>query len=478
MTVMPVENPVPLRPPSVIDRAAAREQGRSRRRSVGRSKLAGLSTGDRDPVGHLREQNADRVAELVPLRMQRMLADPFAFYRGTAGLMALDLSDAPSSGVHVAACGDAHLSNFGFYASPERTLVFDLNDFDEAAIAPWEWDVKRLVASVVIGGRQAGYAEDDIARVSLAAVGGYARTLRQLANLSPAERYFMHYNTDLAFTNLSKEGRRAMRRATAAAEKRTGARAVRRTTERAENGRLRFIDRPPTMVRFTPLQAATAGGRASAADEVQITDLFAQYRATVNIDIELMLAQYEPTDLARRVVGVGSVGTRCYLQLLEGPDGDALVLQVKEAGTSVLARYGNIAQGPRITAGVAKWGDGSRVVGMQRVLQAASDPFLGHFRGPGRDYFVRQFNDMKGSIDMADLPLQAFDDYVQACAVVLGRAHAQSPTAAQVVGYIGEPDTAAHAILDWSLAYAEISRSDFEAARAEFADLLAPAAAD
>jgi len=277
----------------------------------------------------------------------------------------------------------------------------------------------------------------------------------------------MHVNLDLARSRMTKSGRRVLASAEEGARKRTGERTLRRVTERGEDGRLRFVEREPVMLRLGPDEIAEASGGEPAA---AITDLFRAYRRTVGIDIDTVLSQYRPTDLARRVVGVGSVGTRCYVQLLEGADGDALILQVKEAGPSVLARYGGIAQTSRIERGISEGGEGSRVVGIQRVLQAVSDPFLGWFRSNGRDYYVRQFKDMKGSIDLDGLPLDAFSDYVEACAIVLGRAHAQSPTAGEVIGYAGRKDTAARAILDWSLAYAELSLADFEAVRVAFAD--------
>ena len=220
------------------------------------------------------------------------------------------------------------------------------------------------------------------------------------------------------------------------------------------------------MVRVDPEGVVSEGGQS-------IAELFRQYRGSVGVDIDTVLAQYAPADLARRVVGVGSVGTRCFLQLLHGADDDALVLQVKQAGRSVLDEHGAVTQTPRIAEGVAAHGEGFRVVGMQRVLQAVSDPLLGYLRANGRDYYVRQFHDMKGSIELEGLPLDAFDDYVRACAAVLGRAHAQSTTARKVAGYIGRSDAAARAILDWSLGYAELSAADFAAARAAFADDLA-----
>jgi uncharacterized protein (DUF2252 family) len=447
----------------VIGRTESRELGRNRRKVVGRRALATLDVAsDRDPIDHLRAQNDDRVPELVPLRMQRMLANPFAFYRGTAGLMAADLARSPSSGIPVASCGDAHITNFGFYASPERRLVFDLNDFDEAAVSPWEWDLKRLVTSVIIGGRHAGYRSEDIAATADATVRTYASALRSNAEHSALDRYYTHLSSEFANQRMSKQGRSAAKAAIAAAQRRTGVRAIERLTERASDGALQFIERPPTMERITIEQAHAAGGPKQG--DGNVGALFQQYRDSVPIDIDVMLSQYVPRDLARRVVGVGSVGTRCYLQLLTGADDDALVLQIKEAGPSVLRKQGGIRQPARLDAGIKRHGHGFRVVGMQRILQAVSDPFLGYLRGPNRDYYVRQFHDMKGSLELEGLVYDAFHDYAQGCAAVLGRSHAQSFTAGQVVGYIGDPASAASAIVDWSEAYADLSQRDFDRA--------------
>lgn len=460
---MPLDAPDLLRERAHFSRAEARELGKSLRRVIARSELAEHRPAVRDAVAHLREQNASRVPELVPVRMQRMLASPFAFYRGTAGLMALDLGRDPHSGILVASCGDAHISNFGFYASPERQLVFDLNDFDEAAVAPWEWDVKRLITSVIVGGRAAGYDEGAVEAIAGRAFAQYVSVLRRMVQLSPSDRYFMHLNVESSRRQLSRDGRKVLGAALAAAERRTSLRAIRRTTERNADGKLQFVENAPTMVRFH-LDEATALNGAERAESVHA--LFGSYRDTVSIDVDTVLAQYEPTDLARRVVGVGSVGTRCYLQLLQGADEDALLLQVKEAGESVVSQYGRIPQPARITEGVAAHGEGFRVVGLQRVLQAVSDPFLGHLQANGRAFYVRQFHDMKGSVELDGLPLDAFSDYVVACAGLLGRAHAQSPTAGQVIGYIGTATIASRAIVDWSIAYADRSLSDFETASA------------
>jgi uncharacterized protein (DUF2252 family) len=400
------------------------------------------------------EQNADRVQELVPLRMARMLENPFAFYRGTAGLMALDLSDDPHSDLQVICCGDAHISNFGFYASPERRLVFDLNDFDEAAGAPWEWDLKRLVTSAIIGGRHAGYEETSVEGTAREAVKSYTFTLDKLSKLSPADRYFMHSGGPYSRRRLDKSAQDALDAAVKAAERRTSERAIKRTTERGPDGKLRFTENPPTMAHVQTETAET------------LETLVGRYRTTVGVDIELVLRQYEPLDLVQRVVGVGSVGTRCFLHLLAGADDDLLLLQVKEATESVLVKYGKVPQAPRIAQGVEELGNGYRVVALQRILQGVSDPYLGYLRTNHRDFYLRQFHDMKGSIELEGLDPDAYRAYVAACASLLARAHAQSPAAIEIVGYIGKSDATADAILRWCYAYTDQSLRDYHALRA------------
>jgi len=445
-------------------RRDARAIGRDVREPTPRRELGKLTATTRDPVEHLIEQNADRVQDLVPLRMARMLESPFAFYRGTAGLMALDLSDDPHSGIRVIACGDAHISNFGFYASPERRLVFDLNDFDEAAAAPWEWDLKRLVTSAIIGGRHAGYDEAAIEEVAREAVHSYTFTLDKLTKLSPAHRYFMHSGGPYARERLDKTAQRALDDAVKAAERRTAERAIKRTTERGPDGKLRFIENPPTMMHVE----RDAGEPLDA--------LVDRYRSTVGVDIELVLSQYEPLDIVQRVVGVGSVGTRCYLHLMGGADNDLLLLQVKEATESVLVKYGKVAQPPRIESGVEDLGNGYRVVALQKILQGVSDPYLGYLRANHRDFYLRQFHDMKGSIELEGLDVGAYRAYVAACASLLARAHAQSPTAIEIVGYIGKSDAAAEAITRWSYAYADQSLRDYKQLRAAADDGRVPVA--
>ena len=454
---MPIDSPhTQMREDALLSRADARALGRSRRASTPREALAQRSTATRDAVAHIEEQNADRDQDLVPLRMERMLANPFAFYRGTAGLMALDLAQDPHTGIMVAACGDAHISNFGFFASPERKLVFDLNDFDEAAVAPWDWDLKRLITSVIVGAIHAEYSEREIRKAARRSVRAYRRSLESMVESSPLERYYMHGNIDFARSSLRPEARAVLKDAIKAAQKRTATRAIRRTTEMGADGVLRFVEQPPTM---------THASLDNLGDGESVPELFAHYRDTVHIDVDTVLAQYAPTDLVRRVVGVGSVGTRCFLQLLQGADGAALLLQVKQASPSVLQRYGGIEQPTRITEGIAAHGEGFRVVGLQRILQAVSDPFLGHLRRGDRDFYLRQFHDMKGSIELEGLGFAPFLDYAEACGGMLARAHAQSPTASQIIGYFGRADTAADAIVEWSFAYADQSLRDFETLR-------------
>lgn len=440
-----------IRPAS---RAEQLEMGRAMRKVSPRSSLAARNPTTRDPITHFELDNADRLQDLVPLRYGRMLESPFAFYRGAAGLMALDLGEDPSSGIPVLACGDAHIANFGFYASPERRLVFDLNDFDEAAIAPWEWDVKRLITSVIIGGFDNGHDKDKIRASAHAVVAAYADSLGAMVQQSPIERYFVQPNIEEHSAQLSKNIRDVLKQSVKAANKRTSERAVKRTTERDAAGRLRFIEQSPRMTHL------------GSVDGADVERLFGEYRASVRFDIASVLAQYRPTDTVRRVVGVGSVGTRCALQLLEGADDDTLVLQVKQARKSVLSRYGGFVQPKRLVDEVSRIGQGARVVNGQRLLQAVSDPFLGHIRFEGDDFYLRQFHDLKGSVEINELDEDGLHDYAILCATLLARAHSQSPLSVEVVGYIGRSTTVAEAIVEWSFSYADQSLADYRALEA------------
>jgi len=398
---------------------------------------------DRDPLAILEAQNETRLPELVELRMQRMTSSPFAFYRGTAAIMAADLADDPNTGISIVSCGDAHITNFGLYASPQRTLLFDLNDFDEAAEAPWEWDVKRLVTSVVVAARDAGYGADVARSTASKAALGYRTSLQQMMTLPVIERFYRSAAVKHLRKRTSGETRQMIDRAVAQARKRTSNQAVARMTAVGADGIRRFVDAPPLLTRL------------SADEQVQLLHLFDEYRATVPPDIALLVSQYDITDIALRVVGVGSVGTRCFVLVLSGPAGDALILQVKEAEASVLETWGEHPD-------EAHSHHGARVVDNQRILQAISDPFLGYITGPtGRNFYVRQFRDMKGSVELAGLTPAQFEAYVSECGSVLGRAHAQSPQAPAIAGYLGSSDAFDRAVVDWSLAYADQSEDDF-----------------
>ncbi|MGK3951164.1 DUF2252 domain-containing protein [Microbacterium sp. I2] len=443
-------------PPSLAEHLAL---GRAERTRVPRESLAEVDPAGRDPLAILDAQDSTRVPELVPLRAERMAASPFAFYRGTAALMAADLSRSPATGLHVGSCGDAHVSNFGLYASPQRTLVFDLNDFDEAAWAPWEWDLKRLATSVVIAGQSTSRDETVVRDAALGAVRTYVRAMGSRARRDPLERYFEHFDANATSKAEDRESREALRKAIKDAEKRTAVRAARRLTTRDARGRVRFLDQPPTMTHVDP----TIEGR--------IAEVLEGYTRSANVDIRVLLQNYVVSDVAQRVVGVGSVGTRCYLIAMMDGDGNVLLLQVKEANASVLIEHGGVTQPASVSRYINDHGDGGRVVAMQRILQGVSDPFLGHLRGTAagggasRAFYLRQFHDKKGGFDTDTLEDAAFRWYAEACGATLARAHGQSPGASSVVGYVGGGRVVGEAILEWAYSYADLSRGDWRSFR-------------
>lgn len=434
-------------PPSHAALAAA---GRDARRSVPRRRLAELTTTHRDPLGILAAQNATRVPDLVPLRTERMASSAFAFYRGTAALMAADLARGTDSGIAVASCGDAHVSNFGFYGSPQRTLVFDLNDFDEAAWAPWEWDLKRLVTSIVIAGQATARDDAVVTAAARRAVFSYTRALATFTAQAPVVRYFSHFDATGGLDLPDRAGRRVVKKAIRHARRRTAEQAARKLTAADAQGRLRFVEAPPAM---THLDADTAG-RVERAVEA--------YIESAQSDIRLLLQHYAVSDTVRRAVGVGSVGTRCYVTALQDGDDNVLLLQTKEAGASVLVTHGGCRQPDDVAELTREWGEGARVVALQRILQGVSDPFLGSFRGDSGDFYVRQFRDMKGGIEMESLDDGPFELYARTCATTLARAHSQSPGSTAVSGYLGSGRAAADAVVEWAYAYADLSRADYD----------------
>jgi len=432
------------------------------RQRVRRRELATLTLPDhRDPVGLIEAQHATRIPDLVPVRVGRMLQSPFAFYRGTAALMAADLKDVPTSGFDVVACGDAHIANFGFYASPERNLVFDLNDFDEAAIAPWEWDLRRLAASVHIAGRDIGLTEPQCRDAAHDAVESYRATLEQAMRMSATERFFARIDDTAVAEHFGKAGRKTLGTTTAKALTRTSEQVLRKLTTHTEHGELKIVDQPPVL-RHVPHPEGHHPDQ-----------LFAAYRRTVREDVAVLLGQFRIVDFALRVVGVGSVGTRCYLIALQNQHGDALFLQAKEAQTSVLVSHGGRVERVPGYGGGTVATQGHRVVAAQRVLQASSDPFLGWITGwvdrnnSGQevlaDFYWRQFRDMKGSIEISALDAEQLRRYSALCAGVLARAHAQSPAVAAIQAYMGGSDQVAEAMSTWAAAYADVAEADYDA---------------
>lgn len=420
-----------------------RAVGRARRGVVSRASLAASGPRDRDPVALLVDQNADRLTDLVALRMFRLVQSPFSFLRGSAALMAHDLAVAPTTDIDLVACGDAHLANFGLFASPERRLLFDINDFDETSTAPWEWDLKRLAASAMVGSRDNGWSDEQARDAAASAARGYRSTLLELLEHTALERFYAHVGADdLIERSADTDDRSVVDRTIARARRHDADHLLRKVTVTSSDGRLRFVDDPPILQR------------------IEVSDvferLFTQYRRTVRYDVDLVLEQFTLVDAARRVVGVGSVGTRCYLVLLQGPSAEPLFLQLKEAAASVLVTHG--ARAPMDVAA-----QGERVVRGQRILQSASDPFLGWVSIREHDYYCRQFRDLKGSVELGLLGPSQFQHYSELCGRALARSHAQHRASAVVAGYVGRSDRLETVIAAWAGSYAEQVERDHAA---------------
>jgi len=416
-----------------------------------------------DPVSLLEEQAASRVSELVPIRYGRMLVSPFTFFRGAALIMASDLAATPDSGITVQCCGDAHLSNFGVFGSPERQLIFDINDFDETLPGPWEWDVKRLAASFEIAGRDRGFAPSDRRRVVMAAAREYRLGLRQAAQMTTLDVWYSHMEigemlewirTEDSDKRLGKKGGESVVDV-AKARTRDSHRAFRKLTEQAD-GKIRFVTDPPLLV---PLEDLVLSEEARHETERSLRKLIKKYRKTL-ADEHHPLEEYRYLHMARKVVGVGSVGTRAWVFLMMGVDErDPLILQAKEAQPSVLARF----------AGRSAYGNhGQRVVVGQRLMQTASDIFLGWQRvkdidGQPRDYYVRQLHDWKGSAHVDTLRVPGAVRYARMCGATLARAHARSGDWIAIAAYLGKGDGFDRAVADFSSAYADQNERDYEA---------------
>jgi uncharacterized protein (DUF2252 family) len=414
-----------------------------------------------DPIALLEEQASTRVPELVPIRWGRMLVSPFTFYRGAALPMASDLASTPVTGLPVQACGDAHLSNFGVFGSAERRLVFDVNDFDETLPGPWEWDVKRLAASLEVAARGNAFTGKQRREIVMAAAGRYRQAMRAFAGMTNLDVWYAHMDMDQMRaqwdSQLQGRQRKMVDKSLAKARTRDSMQEVAKLT-RMVDGRPRIISEPPLLVPIDELMTTEAD---PADIEKFLAGMIAKYRRTLETDRRYLLEQYQFVDLARKVVGVGSVGTRCWIVLMLGrDDSDPLFLQVKEAETSVLSRF----------VGTSKYANqGQRVVAGQRLMQASSDIFLGWQHvdagddGQPMDFYIRQLRDWKFSVDIDTLLAPGLRSYGEMCGWTLARAHARSGDRIAIAAYLGGSDVFDRAITQFAAAYADQNERDYEA---------------
>jgi uncharacterized protein (DUF2252 family) len=460
MVTIPRTTRATVVPHLTVDERIAR--GKAARAEVPRSRHAEFEAPhDRaDPVELLEEQARTRVPELVPIRYGRMLVSPFTFYRGAAKIMAHDLAGTPRSGLIAQCCGDAHLSNFGVFASPERKLVFDINDFDETIPGPWEWDVKRLAASMIIGARDNGFAAKDQDKIVLDTVNEYRTAMRTFAGMHNLEVWYAHMEIESVLQQFKSQIKPAQIKRTEAALAKAHTRdsmsAFSKLTQQV-NGRAEIVDQSPLIV---PLRVLLPGDEGAQALE-WLHGLIRVYRQSLEQDRRRLLEQFQLMDFARKVVGVGSVGTRAWIALFFGRDGgDPLFLQMKEAEESVLEEH--------VGRSVYK-NHGQRVVVGQRMMQAASDIFLGwiHIKagmdGVARDFYGRQLKDWKGSAEIEQMIPSGMSAYGRLCGWTLARAHARSGDRIAIAAYLGNGNAFDRAILDFSKAYADQNNADYAA---------------
>ena len=414
-----------------------------------------------DPVALLESQAKTRVPELVPLRYGRMLVSPFTFYRGAAKIMAHDLGATPRSGLTVQCCGDAHLSNFGVFASPERRLVFDVNDFDETLPGPWEWDVKRLAVSMLIAARDNGFRAKEQERIVLDTVGRYRTAMAEFAGMKNLDVWYAHLDTDRALEEFGSQFKpkavKRTKKSLAKARTKDSMTAFSKLTE-VVDGRARIIDQSPLIV---PIDKLADRDREDVFNELR--DLLRAYRGSLEYDRRVLLEEFQLTDFARKVVGVGSVGTRAWIALLLGRDGqDPLFLQMKEAEASVLEES---------LAPSEFSNHGQRVVVGQRLMQATSDIFLGWVHvdsgldNQQRDFYGRQLKDWKGSAEIEQMVPEGMSAYGKLCGWTLARAHARSGDRIAIAAYLGNGDRFDRALVEFSKAYADQNDRDYNALR-------------
>ncbi|MEV0090359.1 DUF2252 domain-containing protein [Streptomyces sp. NPDC050738] len=427
-------------------KGSPKEAGKELRSRVPRASHDSLvpAQGRPDAVQAVAESNRGRVPALTPIRVGRMAATPFAFLRGAAGLMAHDLVGTPVTGVGAQICGDAHAANFGLYGDARGRLVIDLNDFDETVVGPWEWDVKRLAASLVLAGREAGAGEDTCRAGAVHAVGAYRRTMRLLAKLPALDAWNAIADEELVSHADATDLLGTLERVSEKARKNTSARFAAKATEESGDGGRRFVDAAPVLRRVPDAEAAAVAGALE------------EYLSTLSHDRLPLLARYAIHDVAFRVVGTGSVGTRSYVVLLLDHRGEPLVLQVKEARASALVPY-LPAAGFRIPLVEH---EGRRVVLGQKRMQVVSDILLGWTTVQGRPFQVRQFRNRKGSVDPAALAADQVDDYARMTGALLARAHAHSADPRLIAGYCGKSEELDEAVAGFAVAYADRTEAD------------------
>ncbi len=400
-----------------------------------------------NPIEIVLATNQGRQEHLIPLRMGRMAASPFAFLRGAAAVMAWDLAQTPVSGIQAVIDGDAHLNNFGLFGTPERTVVFDLDDFDEVTIGSWEWDLKRLAASVNVAGRENRLAQGDRQEAVMACVSGYRDNAQRLQSLRILEVWYLHHHpgADHPVFKLDNKTRKLLEKVEEKAKNRTNVTLLAKVAHRSVGGGWRFLDAPPILTRTDDRTAE------------KIVNSLTPYADTLTTERGFILQRYRVADVAHRVVGVGSVGLRAYLVMLFGnDDSDPLFLQVKEATASTLDPYT-----PPLPPTVAH--HGRRVVLGQRIVQATTDVFLGWTSIDDRPFYVRQMKNMKGSIPIEWFKGSPFLMYARACGTLLARAHARSGDIAKIAGYCGKSDALGEAIASWAEAYGDQTEQDHQA---------------
>jgi uncharacterized protein (DUF2252 family) len=424
-----------------------RSVGKALRDRVPRASHANLKIDSRrDPLRILHRSDADRIPELVPIRYGRMLQTPFTFFRGAASIMAADLHHTPATGTKVQACGDCHLKNFGGFATPERNIVFDISDFDETLPAPWEWDVKRLAASFIVAVRDNGLSEDVGREATLICLEEYRKEIRELASLDPLELWYTKLTAE-DFLKLvpSRAAQRLAARIAKASAKR-GADIDYPKLAEVVGERVRIKDNPPLIFHPQEMQAEDFEERVGA--------ILSSYRETLADDRKVLLERYRFVDAAIKVVGIGSVGMRCWIVLLMSGGDEPLFLQFKQANASVLEEYAVKSEYPH---------HGQRVVMGQRLMQAASDIFLGWTTGPAGDYYVRQLRDAKIGPNIETFDADDFAAFAEACGWNLARAHAKSGNAAVIAGYLGKSDEFDQAVADFAKKYADLTERDHAA---------------